>query len=100
MFCLVPALFLSNDVNMANTAYGDLSSTAMKQVEGIKNIPYQVYMNWPAFFGFAAVDYAAAMFYNVIPQFGGTLGTVERAAIGGWFKVLDFVAWEQLRHTA
>ena len=74
-----------------------VSSAAMSQFEGLKNIPYAVYQNWPAFFGFFVVDYTYGMLYSAIPRLGGSLGTVEAAALQGMSEVVRFVAWENLK---
>ncbi len=57
-------------------------------------IPSIVAANIPAFFGFAAADYAAAIAMSMIPQVGGAVGLVERAGIYGAMKVVDHATWQ------
>jgi len=69
----------------------------MGQLEGIKAIPAAVLMNWPAYFGFFGVNYAAGIVLRMIPQLGGAVGLIESAAVSGMVQVIDHVAWEKLR---
>jgi hypothetical protein len=67
------------------------------QFEGIKAIPGTVFANWPAFFGFAAVNYISGMVLRLLPRVDGLPGLVESAAISGMVQVIDHVTWEKLR---
>lgn len=57
-------------------------------------VPGIVFNNVPAFFGFAASDYVAAMAISALPQMDGSVGMIERAGIFGAAKVVDFATWD------
>lgn len=75
----------------------NIGGSLMQQFEAAKAIPMRVLSNWPVYFGFFGVNYAAAIILGLIPKFGGTVGTVENAAIQGMVQVIDHVTWEQLK---
>ena len=60
-------------------------------------VPAIVVNNVPAFFGFAATDYAAAMIINALPVVEGGAGMVERAFLMGGVKVVDFATWDAFK---
>lgn len=76
-----------------------VSTDLMTQVEGIKNIPGLVLQNWPAFIGFAAVNWGKAVIESLVPRMGGNIGMLERMIIGGFDNVVTMVTWEQLKMT-
>lgn len=76
----------------ANTT--DWNASLTKFWHNLSSIPEIVSHNVPAFFGFAAADYIAAMAMSMVPQVGGIVGLGERAAIYGAMKVVDHATWQ------
>jgi hypothetical protein len=72
----------------------DAGAKLMHQIEMIKGIPGRVLANWPAFLGFAAVNYVSNLALMLIPRVGGVAGTIETAALQGAVQVIDHVTWE------
>jgi hypothetical protein len=63
-------------------------------VAKLLSIPQRVVNNVPAFFGFAAANYAALVVLSMIPQVGGVVGMVESAGVYGALKVVDHATWD------
>lgn len=91
---------MANNNNKDIGYYAKASLAAGVQFEGMKAIPEALLANWPAFFGFYAVETLYAMVLRMVPQFGGAVGTIENAALAGATEVLRFVTWEKLRTVA
>jgi len=82
---------------MADYSGQGLINHASQQFTGMKNIPGDLWANWPAAFSFSLVNLAAGAIINMIPEPSGLLGTVISAGINGGREVLQFVSWENLR---
>ena len=74
-----------------------MSGQLMQQVTAVQNIPGKFLMNWPAFFGFAIVNYVGGMVFSLVPALGGTLGMLENALITSAADVLRMTTWEEVR---
>ena len=83
-----------------SSGYEDAQKQLMTQWEGITKIPERVWKNWPAFFGFAVVDYVSNIVYTALPANPGTnssLNAAYQSVVRGSARTVDFVAWEALR---
>jgi hypothetical protein len=69
------------------------------QLSSVMLIPSAVFQNWPAFFGFALVDFGLRTALQAIPRPRvGLAATIVVNAVRGMVDVTKFVAWEKLKH--
>lgn len=68
----------------------------MTDLGQVGSIPMKVWNHWPAFFVYAVVDFGYNAVLRLLPQVGGTAGTVEIALIGGMNRVIDHVVWDSV----
>lgn len=80
-----------------------LKAQTMDQYERIMQIPGRVLNNWPAFFGYAVVDYLSTLVIQMIPVTvpgvpgNNIVNSVYQSGVRGGVKVLDQVTWDTLK---
>jgi hypothetical protein len=82
----------------------DIKAQGISQYNKMMDIPGRVMSNWPAFFGYAVVDYIAQMVIQLVPvnlpgmgYADNVVNNIYQSGVRGGVKVLDQVTWDCLK---